>query len=59
MTTKANVPPANSGDRQTKRDSADHLAEAAVASPGTAIDTDLVWRYWKATWLGGDSNIRS
>ena len=59
MATKANVSPDNSEDRRTGRDRAAHPAEAAVALPRTDTDKDSVWRYWRATWLGSDSNTGS
>ena len=52
MTTKADSSSASLEDRQTKRESAIHLAEA------TAPDEDLVWRHWRETWLGGNSSSR-
>jgi hypothetical protein len=57
MTAQAKISPANSGDRQTERDGAVHLAEAAVAYPGPASDTAPVWRYWRTKWLAGDGNL--
>jgi hypothetical protein len=59
MTTKDNISPAGLEDRQTERESAVHLAEATAALPPTAADKDLVWRHWRATWLGSNSSSRS
>ena len=59
MITKENTSSANPEDRQTKRESAIHLAEATAALPPTAADKDLVWRHWRATWLGGNRSLRS
>ena len=59
MTTKENTSSASSEDRQTKRESAIHLVEATAALPPTAAKTDLVWRHWRATWLGGNRSSRS
>jgi hypothetical protein len=59
MTIKENTSSASSEDRQTKRESAFHLAEATAALPPIAADKDLVWRHWRATWLGGNRSLRS
>jgi len=59
MTTKANLSSASLEDRETKRESAIHLAEATAARPRTAADKDLVWRHWRATWLSSTSSSRT
>ena len=59
MTSKENISPVGLEDRRTNRENAVHLAEATAALPPATADKDLVWRHWRATWLGSDSSSRS